>query len=151
MSRQNGSMIGRRPIVLAAGLLAATVLMPTGTASAEAGLSIALTDTGKREYYCQATFELSTPAEAPYQDVNGYFYVFVDDERVGRSKGASFRFADGDNAASATFETPNAPCPDVNGYVFVVGACMQGSVFIDRTECASSIASRGVVREVRAR
>ena len=137
--------------ILAALAAAAILTLPIDAARADEPLKIGLTDTGKREYYCQATFELSAPADAPYQDVNGYFYVFVDDEQVGRSKGASFRFTDGNNAASATFETPNAPCQDVNGYVFVVGACMQDSGFVDRNECAATIAPGGVVREVKAR
>lgn len=132
-------------------LAAASLAMPPVSTMAGEGMTLTLQDTGKREYYCQATFELAAPSEAMFRDVNGYFYVFVDEEQVGRSKGASFRFDEGENAASATFETPNAPCPDVNGYVFVVGACMQGNSFVDRNECAAAILSGDVVREVRAR
>ena len=132
-------------------LAALSLAMPPVSTMAGESMTLTLKDTGKREYYCQATFELATSGETMFQDVNGYFYVFVDDEQVGRSKGVSFLFGDGGSAASATFETPNAPCPDVNGYVFVVGACMRGNSFVDRTECAATILPGGVVREVRAR
>jgi len=70
---------------------------------------------------------------------------------VGRSKGASFRFDDWQSTASATFETPNAPCGEVDCYVFVVGACMKEGSFIDRNECAATIRADGLVTEVRAR
>ncbi|MCR9121432.1 MAG: hypothetical protein NXH91_04105 [Phyllobacteriaceae bacterium] len=114
-------------------------------------LTLALEETGQREYYCTATFALTQPDGVAYQDVNGFFYVFVGDEQVGRSKGASFGFGEGETSASATFETPNAPCADVDGYVFVVGACMQNGSFTDRNACAATIAPGGVVKEVRAR
>ena len=120
-------------------------------AMAADGMTLALEDTDKREYYCQAMFALTATGEAAFADVNGYFYVFVGDEQVGRSKGASFRFDEGRTTASATFETPNAPCAEVDGYVFVVGACMQGDGFADRNACAAAIAPGGVVRQVRAR
>ena len=142
-------MTPRRSASFAA-VIASTVAI-AAPAFAGQGLSMDLKDTGQREYYCTATFEMTLPSEAPYQDVNGYFYVFVDDEQVGRSKGSSFRFLDGATTASATFETPNAPCGDVNGYVFVVGACMQGNGFADRSECAASIMPSGPVREIKAR
>ena len=135
----------------AVGFATMTLLAATGSAMAAEPMTMELTDTGQREYYCTATFEMRGGDVVPYRDINGYFYVFVGDEQVGRSKGASFRFGDGQNAASATFETPNAPCPDVNGYEFVVGACMRGNSFIDRNECAAAIAPGGAVRQVRAR
>jgi|GEM_PF-3185932 len=131
--------------------LASLAAMPVGQAHADQDLELTLQETGKRDYYCRATFQLSGPEDLPFQDINGFFYVFVDDEQVGRSRGASFRFTDGGNTASATFETPNAPCPDVNGYVFVVGACMRGNGFVDRAECAAAIAPAAPVREVKER
>lgn len=118
---------------------------------ADPAFQLSLRDTGKREYYCTATFELTAQADAPYRDVNGYFYVFVGDRQVGRSKGTSFSFAGGKTSAQATFETPNAPCADVDGYAFVVGACLEGSGFADRAACAASIDAAAPVREVRAR
>lgn len=114
-------------------------------------LTLTLEETGQREYYCTATFALTKPDGVAYQDVNGFLYVFVGDEQVGRSKGASFGFGEGETSASATFETPNAPCADVDGYIFVVGACMQNGSFTDRNACAATIARGGVVKEVRAR
>ncbi|MEM6460278.1 MAG: hypothetical protein AAF724_00015 [Pseudomonadota bacterium] len=121
------------------------------TADTAETMALKLHDTGKREYYCTATFKLSAGKDPAYQDVNGYFYVFVGDEQVGRSKGASFRFNGGETTASATFETPNAPCTDVDGYVFVIGACMQNNAFVDQSACAASIAPSGPVRQIRAR
>ena len=140
----------RSPMIHALGL-AAALSMPASIARAEVDLAFTLTETGQREYYCTATFELAASEGLAFQDVNGFFYVFVGDEQVGRSKGASFRFDDGQNKASATFETPNAPCGDVDGFVFVVGACMQNSSFIDRNECAAAIRADDPVTEVRAR
>ncbi|MEQ9155631.1 hypothetical protein [Roseitalea porphyridii] len=131
--------------------LVAALAMPAPTAHADTPLALKLTDTGQRDYYCTATFKLDAPEGVAFQDVNGFFYVFVGDEQVGRSKGASFRFDDGQRTASATFETPNAPCGEVDGYVFVVGACMQEGSFIDRNECAAGIRADGPVTEVRAR
>ena len=136
---------------LAAAVAASLFVMPAGMVHAADTLPMTLTDTGQREYYCQAMFEMTVPADAAYQDINGYFYVFVGDEQVGRSKGSSFRFNEGQNTATATFETPNAPCGDVDGYIFVVGACMQDGSFTDRHACAAEIAPGGVVKQVRAR
>ena len=129
----------------------ASAISPVAPASAGQTLTMVLQETGQREYYCTATFQMRGGDEAPYRDVNGYFYIFVGDKQVGRSKGASFLFGDGGSAASATFETPNAPCAEVDGYVFVVGACMLGNGFADRNRCAADIAPGGVVRQVRAR
>ena len=136
---------------IAAAVAVCAMVAPISHAVASEGLQMTLTDTGQREYYCQATFELVAPESAEYQDINGFFYVFVGDEQVGRSKGASFQFPDGQNTASATFETPNAPCDDVDRYVFVVGACMQGGGFVNRAECAETITGAPLVSEVRAR
>ena len=135
----------------ATGFATMTLLAATGAAMAGEPMTMELTDTGQREYYCTATFEMRGGDAVPYRDVNGYFYIFVGDEQVGRSKGASFLFGEGGSAASATFETPNAPCAEVDGYVFVVGACMRGNGFADRDQCAAGIAPGGVVRQVRAR
>ncbi|MEL6202375.1 MAG: hypothetical protein AAFR39_08450 [Pseudomonadota bacterium] len=108
-------------------------------------------ETGLREYYCQATFELTSQQASRFADINGFFYVFVGNEQVGRSKGASFRFDEGVKSASATFETPNAPCDDIDGYVFVVGACMEGRRFADRNECAATIGTGRLIKETRGR
>ena len=137
--------------MLAATIAVGAIVAQAGPATADTGLELALQDIGQRDYYCTATFALTAANGSVFQDINGYFYLFVDGEQVGRSKGSSFLFEDGQTSASAVFETPNAPCTDVNGYVFVVGACMKGNSFADRTECAAAIASSGPVREVKAR
>jgi len=129
----------------------ASMLLAWSTHAMDNALTLALEETGQREYYCTATFALTKPGGVPYQDINGFFYVLVGDEQVGRSKGASFGFGDDETSASATFETPNAPCADVDGYVFVVGACMQDGAFTDRNACAAAISPGGLVKEVKAR
>ncbi|WP_306051243.1 hypothetical protein [Oceaniradius stylonematis] len=134
-----------------AAMTVSSMLLAWPANATDDALTLALEETGQREYYCTTTFALTKPDSVAYQEVNGFFYVFVGDEQVGRSKGASFGFADGETSASATFETPNAPCADVDSYVFVVGACMQNGSFTDRNACAATIAPGGVVKEVRAR
>ncbi|MEM1377720.1 MAG: hypothetical protein AAGG69_10055 [Pseudomonadota bacterium] len=138
-----------RTQVLSMSIAAATAAIPC--AVAEPIYSLERTETGLREYYCQATFDLTADGPSRFADVNGFFYVFVGEQQVGRSKGASFRFDDGATSASATFETPNAPCDDIDGYVFVVGACMEGRSFADRNECAATIATGGLVKETKGR
>ena len=142
---------GSGPCAWAASAVLAMSVIWTQPASAETNFELELKETGKRDYYCTATFALTAQASAAFQDVNGYFYVFVDDDQVGRSKGASFRFGDGEASASAVFETPNAPCDEVNGYRFVVGACMRGNSFMDRAACASAITPVAPVQEITAR
>ena len=118
-------------------ILAATMLTTTAAQSAE--YTMKLTETGLRDYYCTITVEMTNDSTETVADVNGVFFSYVDDEQVGRSKGASFRNMEPGGVAQATFETPNAPCDDVTSYRFVVGACLIGRSFMDKGECAARI------------
>lgn len=120
-------------------------------AVADAAFELELQDTGKRDYYCTATFALRTHASEPLDDVNGYFLVFAGEEQVGKTKATSFRFEDGKKLASAIFEAPNAPCAEIDGYQFVVGACLRDRKFLDLAECAAAISPLAPVRAVNAR
>lgn len=41
--------------------------------------------------------------------------------------------------ATATFETPNAPCTEIDRHDFVIGACRIEAGFIDKANCAARI------------
>lgn len=125
--------------------------IPSELLAGEPSLELSLEGVGQRDYYCTALFALTSLDVPPVQDVNGYFEVYVNGERFGRSSGASFRFDEGETITSAVFETPNAPCEKIDGYVFVVGACIQGTTFIDRTACAASIRLVSPAIEINAR
>ncbi|MCV3272854.1 hypothetical protein [Roseobacter sinensis] len=55
---------------------------------------------------------------------------------MGRSKGASFFNVAPGASATATFETPNAPCDAVERYDMVIGACRIDASFADKSLCA---------------
>lgn len=132
-------------VLLIGSLLAQAVLTETPLYTMEQ------TETGLREYYCQATFTMKSDCPSRFADINGFFYVYIGDDEVGRSKGASFQFSKDETEATALFETPNAPCDDIDGYEFVVGACMEGRSFADRNECAATIATGGLIKATRGR
>ena len=131
----------------------ASILMLGSAAAADYRLK--LVDVGKRDYYCTITVELENLSEAPLADINGFFLSYVDQEEVGRSKGASFLNVEPGGTASAVFETPHAPCTseatDVTSYRFMVGACRIGQSFIDRSDCASRIETAGPIAHAVAR
>lgn len=104
-------------------------------APALADYRLALIETGKREYYCTITVELTNESEELLTEMNVFFLNFIGTERVGRSKGASFLNVEPGQSASATFETPNAPCENVESYHPVVGACRLGPSFEDKSVC----------------
>ncbi|MEM9441755.1 MAG: hypothetical protein AAGA73_15020 [Pseudomonadota bacterium] len=100
---------------------------------------MSLIETGKRDYYCTITVQVENMSEEVLADLNGHFISVKDDEDVGRSKGASFLNVEPGAISVAEFETPNAPCNEVNGYRFLVGACRVGTSFMDQGECAGRI------------
>lgn len=106
---------------------------------------LSITDTGLREYYCQLTVTLENTTDATLTEISGYFYSFIGDEQVGRSKGAWFMNVGPGDVATATFETPNAPCDQVERYEFVVGACRFDAGFAEKSECAAKIGSSGPI------
>lgn len=106
---------------------------------------LTITDTGLREYYCQITVELENKTDEQLTEISGYFYSYIGTEKVGRSKGAWFMNVPPGGTATATFETPNAPCDDVERHAFMVGACRFDAGFADKAECAARIGGTGTI------
>ncbi|MEQ3710419.1 MAG: hypothetical protein ABNH38_17715 [Tateyamaria sp.] len=111
--------------------------------SASADYRLALTDLGKREYYCTITVELTNEGDAALTEINAFFLNFIGDTQVGRSKGASFMNVEPSATTSAVFETPNAPCTDtetqVESYQMIIGACRVDGSFKDKSICAERV------------
>ncbi|GFE50402.1 hypothetical protein So717_21550 [Roseobacter cerasinus] len=99
-----------------------------------------ITDTGKRDYYCTITVALTNESAEPLTEINAFFLNYIGDTQVGRSKGASFFNVAPGASARATFETPNAPCGEVERYDMVIGACRLGASFTDKAICAGRMA-----------
>lgn len=129
-----------------AAVLLAALAWATAGAADEPAHRLSLTDTGLREYYCTVTLSLENHGAEAVTEINGYLLSEIDGAKVGRSKGASFLNVAPGASAEATFETPNAPCDDVEAYVFVIGACREGAGFQDRAACAEAIAPEPPVR-----
>lgn len=108
-----------------------------------ADYELALTDIGKRDYYCTITVELTNQSETMLTEINAFFLNYVGDTQVGRSKGASFMNVAPGAVASATFETPNAPCSatetQVESYQMVIGACRIDNTFEDKAACVDAV------------
>ena len=120
------------------GLITALILGAAPLHAADYRLT--LTESGLREYYCQITVALENTTDAPLTEISGFFYAYIGAEQVGRSKGSWFMNVPPGGTASATFETPNAPCDEVERYEFVLGACrLQGPGFDDVATCAPLI------------
>ena len=115
------------------------------TTAATADYVLSVEETGLRDYYCQVTVSLENTSDAALTEINGHFFSFVGDEQVGRSKGASFLNIAPGASAITIFETPNAPCDDVNRYEFVVGACRISTGFEDKALCAGRITGTGPI------
>lgn len=118
---------------------AATVMLMVLAPSVSLGADYTLRvgDTGKRDYYCTLTAILENGSDVPLTEISGFFYAYVGEEQVGRSKGAWFMNIAPGGRAEAEFETPNAPCQEVDRYVFVLGACRIGATFEDRADCTN--------------
>ncbi|GGX67107.1 hypothetical protein GCM10007385_40230 [Tateyamaria omphalii] len=108
-----------------------------------ADYQLALTDIGKRDYYCTITVELTNQTETTLTEINAFFLNYVGDTQVGRSKGASFMNVAPGAVASAMFETPNAPCSatetQVDSYQMVIGACRIDNAFEDKAVCVDAV------------
>lgn len=118
--------------------LCLVALMFATPASAE--YKLALIDTGMRDYYCTITVELTNTSSAPLTEINAFFLNYVGDKLVGRSKGSSFMNVAPGATALAMFETPNAPCTEVESYQPVIGACRLGVAFEDKSVCVEKLA-----------
>lgn len=108
-----------------------------------ADYQLALTDIGKRDYYCTITVELTNQSDTILTEINAFFLNYVGDTQVGRSKGASFMNVAPGTVSSATFETPNAPCSaretQVESYQMVIGACRIDNAFEDKAVCIDAV------------
>ena len=104
-----------------------------------ADYSLELTEIGKRDYYCTITVALTNNSDTTLTEINAFFLNHIGEEQVGRSKGASFMNVAPGASASATFETPNAPCSatetQVESYQMVIGACRIDTAFEDKAVC----------------
>ncbi|WP_424974158.1 hypothetical protein [Dinoroseobacter sp. S124A] len=126
---------------LACGL---ALCLPASAALAE--FDLALGEIGQREYYCTAEMTLTNTGPDPVMEVSGHFFLYVGADRVGRSKGTWFMNIAPGASVTTVFETPNAPCTDVDRYEFVVGACrMAGPGFDPVDACSTRINGTGPV------
>ena len=114
-----------------------------GACLADAGAAefeLSLSETGKRDYYCTVTLTVTnTTDDVVLDEINGRVMLRIGEEPVGRSKGASLLTAPPGGTASATFETPDAPCDEVDNVHFVVGICRIEGDFVGAAECAPRI------------
>ncbi|MEL7164990.1 MAG: hypothetical protein AAGL96_05910 [Pseudomonadota bacterium] len=110
---------------------------------AAAEYTLALQEIGKRDYYCTITVELTNSTDKPLTEINAFFLNYVGETEVGRSKGASFSNVAPGASATATFETPNAPCSatdtDVETYKMIIGACRIDVGFEDKAVCVDKM------------
>ena len=107
---------------------------------------LTLVETGTRDYYCTMTVMLENRAAITINDVNGRFNLLVGETVVGRTHPSSFWGVDPGTASTRVFESPSAPCAEVDGYVFIVGACRTDGTFQDPGDCAGSIETGAPIR-----
>ncbi len=112
-------------------------LTPSGSLASD--YELAIEDKGLREYYCTLTVSLKNVAGKKLTEISGFFYSYVNDEKVGRSKGAWFMNVEPGSVQKAVFETPNAPCDAVTRYEFVIGACRLDAGFEDVSACGGRL------------
>jgi hypothetical protein len=108
---------------------------------AQADWSLDLVETGMRAYYCTGTVRLTNHADTTLTELSGFFHIYKDGERVGRSKGTWFMNVPPGASATAIFETPNAPCGDADRWEYIVGACRLGDGFEDKAVCADRVSA----------
>ena len=126
-------------------LLYAALFAVVPSAALAADYVLAIEDKGMREYYCTINVSLTNTTDQPLMEISGFFYSYVDDTQVGRSKGTWFMNVPAGEAATAVFETPNAPCDDVTRYDFIVGACRIDGGFEDVAVCRERLSGTGSI------
>ncbi|ABV93761.1 hypothetical protein Dshi_2022 [Dinoroseobacter shibae DFL 12 = DSM 16493] len=130
-------------------ILATAAYLCAASAAHGAEFELSLGEIGLREYYCTAQMTLANRGERPALEVSGHFLLYVGDTQVGRSKGTWFMNLAPGESVTAVFETPNAPCTEVERYAFVVGACrLDGPGFAPVADCAARITGVGPVEVV---
>ncbi|MEM8581736.1 MAG: hypothetical protein AAGA38_16595 [Pseudomonadota bacterium] len=109
-------------------------------------MELTLGEIGLREYYCTHEMTLNNQSQTAVMEVSGHFNFYIGEEQVGRSKGTWFMNIAPGESKTATFETPNAPCNDVERYEFVVGACrVTGPGFDPVEKCSAMITGLGLI------
>ena len=131
-----------------AGLL--VLLAPAAAALAE-DLRLSVVETGIRDYYCTTTVRLENASAETVNDLNGFLVLLAGEAEVGQSRSSSFFALAPGAVADITFDAPNAPCADVTGLRFVVGACRIDQSFRDQADCAARIAPVAPIAEAVAR
>ncbi|MEM1077273.1 MAG: hypothetical protein AAGI09_01995 [Pseudomonadota bacterium] len=122
------------------------VLVSTPGLATASEMELTLGEIGLREYYCTAEMTLSNRSDRPVMEVTGHFFLYVGADQVGRSKGTWFMNIAPGESVTAVFETPNAPCDQVERYEFVVGACrLKGPGFDPTAACAQLISGTGPI------
>ena len=122
------------------GAVLATALTGAATTAAAQDYVLSVDGHGMREYYCQTEVTLENLTDANLMEISGHLFLYIGGEQVGRSKGTWFMNVAPGGAATATFETPNAPCAEADRIEFVVGACrIAGPGFDDKAACADRI------------
>lgn len=103
------------------------------------------------EYYCVTEGTITYSGAEPLREINGFFEIFKNGEQIGHSRGTSWLDLQPGDERSALFRAPNVPCDTADTYVFVVSACMQGTRFINKTDCAARITATEPVIAIRPR
>lgn len=134
--------------VLALLTLAPMAVAPSALAD---DLRLSVVDTGVRDYYCTTTVRLENAGAETVNDLNGFLVLLAGEAEVGQSRASSFFALDPGAVADVTFDAPNAPCADVTGLRFVVGACRIDQSFRDQADCAARIAPVAPIAEAIAR
>lgn len=125
---------------------AIAVCFAASTQAFASSFELSLGEIGLREYYCTAEMTLTNTGDTPVLEVSGHFHLYIGDDEVGRSKGTWFMNIEPGASVTAVFETPNAPCNDVERYEFVVGACrLDGPGFDPVQTCAERITGQGPI------
>ncbi len=105
--------------------------------AAEFRLSVA--DTGSRDYYCTVSVTVENGTAARLDDLNGVFDLLAGGGRVGSTRAGSFFAVAPGAAMTATFESPDAPCADIDGYRFLINSCRIDGQFLAADQCAGRI------------
>ena len=133
-------------------LLFAIVGIAASAASANAAdIRMSVVETGIRSYYCTMTVRLENGTADTVNDLNGYFVLYAGADQVGQSRANSFLDVAPGATSEAIFEAPNAPCAEITGVSFVVGACRIDRSFRDRVTCASRLETTSPIQEAVAR
>ena len=130
---------------------AALAMLLCSTAAMASDFRLSVVDSGLRDYYCTTTVRLENLSDSSLDDLNGFVLLLAGDEVLGQSRSSSFFGLGPGEVGDVTFDTPSAPCADVNGYRFVVGACRIDQSFQDRADCAGRLETLTPIHEAVAR